>query len=83
MYIGQFPDLCLTENNFVMHVLSTVSRPLERKIDESVRMKYSEADIILNSGSEWRGDRDRVPRASFQAGTVKRMRGNSGRQGDR
>ena len=29
-----------------------------------LRIKDSDADIILNFGSEWRGDR--VPRASFQ-----------------
>ena len=59
-----------TENNFQMRVVKIVSRPLDRQIDESIRIKDSEADIILNSGSEWRGDR--VPRASFQRNRVPR-----------
>ena len=59
-----------TENSFQMRVVKIVSRPLDRQIDESIRIKDSEADIILNSGSEWRGDR--VPRASFQTNRVPR-----------
>ena len=54
----------LTENNFMMRVIRTFSSPLERQIDESIRIKDSEADFILNSGAEWRNDR--IPRASFQ-----------------
>ena len=53
-----------TENNFQMRVLKVISKPLDRQIDESIRIKDSEADFILNSGAEWRNDR--VPRASFQ-----------------
>ena len=71
----------LSQNNFMMRVLRTFSRPLQRQIDESARIRYSEADIIMNSGAEWRGDR--VPRASFQTGTVRRMGGTSGSQRDR
>ena len=48
----------------MMRVIRTFSSPLERQIDESIRIKDSEADFILNSGAEWRSDR--VPRASFQ-----------------
>ena len=64
-----------TEDNFMMKVLRTFSRPLERQIDESVRIKDSMADFIMNSGSEWRGDR--IPRASFQVGSQPRMTGRS------
>ena len=65
----------LIENHFMMRVVRTFSRPLDRQIDESVRIKDSDADIIMNSGSEWRGDR--IPRASFLAGGHTR---NSGRE---
>ena len=59
-----------TENNFQMRVLKIITKPLDRQIDESIRIKDSEAGIILNSGSEWRGDR--VPRASFQTNRAPR-----------
>ena len=65
----------LTEKNFMMRVVKTFSRPLDRQIDESVRIKDSCADIVMNSGSEWRGDR--IPRASFLAGGNNR---NSGKE---
>ena len=44
-----------TENNFQMRVVKQISDPLKRQIDESIRIKDSDADLILNSGSEWRG----------------------------
>ena len=56
----------VTENNFMMRVVRCFSKPLDRQIDESVRIKDSLADIVMNSGSEWRGDK--VPRASFHPG---------------
>ena len=37
--------------------------PLDRQLDESMRLKFSGADITMNSGSEWRGVA--IPRASF------------------
>ena len=37
--------------------------PLDRQLDESMRLKFSGADITLNSGAEWRGVA--IPRASF------------------
>ena len=58
-----------TENNFQMRVVKQISDPLKRQIDESIRIKDSDADNILNSGSEWRGDR--IPRASFQTNRVR------------
>ena len=51
--------------NFEMTVVKAVRGPMDRQIDESIRIKDSTAHIIMNSGSEWRGDA--VPRASFQA----------------
>ena len=52
--------------------------PLDRQLDESMRLKFSGADITMNSGSEWRGVS--IPRASFghtlptnrEAGTARR-----------
>ena len=41
-----------SENNFQMKVVRIISSPLERQIDESIRIQNSEAQIILNSGSE-------------------------------
>ena len=52
----------------MMRFVKTFSRPLDRQIDESVHDSY--ADIVMNSGSEWRGDR--IPRASFLAGGINR-----------
>jgi len=60
----------ITENNFMMRVVSSFSKPLDRQIDESVRIKDSLADIVMNSGSEWRGDK--IPRASFHPGVQTR-----------
>ena len=37
--------------------------PLDRQLDESIRLKYSGANIIMNSGAEWRGES--ITRASF------------------
>ena len=51
--------------NFEMVVLKTVRGATERQIDESIRINSSTADIIMNSGSEWRADA--IPRAAFQA----------------
>ena len=45
-----------SENHFEMKVVKIISKPLERQIDESIRIQNSDANIILNSGSEWRGD---------------------------
>ena len=59
-----------SENHFEMKVVKIISKPLERQIDESIRIQNSDANIILNSGSEWWGDR--VPRASFQTSRAQR-----------
>ena len=61
----------LDETDKIAKVVRIISSPLERQIDESIRIQNSEAQIILNSGSEWRGDR--VPRASFQTSRVRRQ----------
>ena len=37
------------------------SSAMERQVDESLRIKHSCADLIMNSGSEWR--MDPTPRA--------------------
>ena len=37
---------------------------MDRQIDESLRIKHSNAGIVMNSGSEWRGDR--IPRARVE-----------------
>ena len=48
--------------NFRMEGTALFNSPIDRQIDESLRIKYSDADIIMNSGSEWR--MDPIPRAS-------------------
>ena len=35
--------------------------PLDRQLDESMRLKYSGANIIMNSGSEWRESQSPEP----------------------
>ena len=48
---------------FRMEPSGLFNTPLDRQLDESMRIRFSSADIIMNSGAEWRGDP--VPRASF------------------
>ena len=38
---------------------------MERQIEESIRIKDSTAEVLMNSRSEWRADK--IPRAAFQA----------------
>ena len=52
-----------TEMNFQMKIIKTFHSPMDRHINESVRINNSEADVIMNSGSEWRSNR--IPRATF------------------
>ena len=58
--------------NFRMEAIKTFISPLERQLNEALRIKYSDADILINSGSEWR--LDSVPRASFTAPGLDRRR---------
>ena len=51
------------ELSYRMEPCGTFRTPLDRQLNESMRLKYSSASIVLNSGSEWRGDS--IPRASF------------------
>ena len=53
-----------SEMHFQMKVIKTFISPMDRQINESVRINNSEADFIMNSGSEWRSNR--IPRAVFQ-----------------
>ena len=52
--------------SYRMEPSGTFRTPLDRQLDESLRLKYSNGSIVLNSGSEWRGDP--IPRASFVSG---------------
>ena len=47
-------------------------KPLDRQVDEALRIKHSEADILMNSGAEWR--LDAIPRANFTAPDLERRR---------
>ena len=51
--------------HFKMESVGRFHAPLDRQLNESMRIQHSKADIIMNSGSEWRADR--VPRAMFCA----------------
>ena len=55
------------EFHFVMKIEKFFKKPLQRQIDESLRIKYSKDDgvLLMNSGSEWRSDA--IPRAAFTA----------------
>ena len=60
--------------NFEMKAVKTFTTPLERQLDEALRIKNSEADVLMNSGSEWR--LDSIPRANFTAPGLERRRTN-------
>ena len=62
-------------NHFVMEATGTFNKPLDRQVDESIRLKFFDrSGILLNSGSEWRGDS--IPRASFNAPGLERRKRN-------
>ena len=48
-----------------MEALRTFQKPLDRQIEEALRIKNSQFDILMNSETEWRIDS--VPRARFTA----------------
>ena len=58
---NQYHSEAPTMFNFRMEGTGLFCSPLERQIDESLRIKYSSTDVVMNSGSEWR--MDRIPRA--------------------
>ena len=60
------------EMHFRMEALQPFRKPLDRQIDEALRIKNSEFDILMNSGTEWRIDS--VPRARFTAPGLERRR---------
>ena len=60
------------ENNFQIRVLKLISDPLKRQIDANTRIKDSDADIFLNSGSEWRGIGSHELPPNQQGPTVKK-----------
>ena len=49
--------------HFKMESVGRFHSPLDKQLNESMRIQHSIADIFMNSGSEWRADR--VPRAMF------------------
>ena len=56
---GEVPK---SELKFRMVPLRRILKPLDRQISEALLINNSDADILLNSGSEWRSGQ--VPRAS-------------------
>ena len=56
------PEEARVVSHFKMIPLRTFRKPVERQISEALTIANSEADILLNSGSEWRAGR--VPRAA-------------------
>ena len=61
-----------TDLNFKMEAIKSFTTPLERQLNEALRIKHSDADILMDSGSEWR--LDSIPRASFTAPGLERRR---------
>ena len=59
-----------TTLNFRMKGLRHIGRPLDRQIDEAMRIKNSSATVVMNSGAEWR--QPAIPRASFSAPGLER-----------
>ena len=62
------------EFHFVMTVEKFFKRPLQRQVDESMRIKNSKDVILMNNGSEWRSDV--LPRAAFIAPAIERKKKN-------
>ena len=58
--------------NFRLEAIKTFVGPIDRQFDEALRMKHSEANIILNSGAKWR--LYAIPRAHFTAPKLERRR---------
>ena len=65
----------VTALNFRMEAIRTFNTPLERQLDEALRIKNSNANIVMNSGSEWR--LDSIPRANFTAPGLERRRNHN------
>ena len=61
---------CMVIHNFRMKGLRHIGRPLDRQIDEAMRIKNSSATVVMNSGAEWR--QPAIPRASFSAPGLER-----------
>ena len=55
---GGSQDFC-----YKMEPTGVFQTAFDRQLDESMRLKFSGARIVMNSGSEWRGES--IPRASF------------------
>ena len=51
--------------NFRMERMGLFKTPLERQVNEAIRIKNSKADLRMNSGSEWRSDA--IPRTTYSA----------------
>ena len=49
----------------LMEMTGVFKTPLDRQVDEAMRIKNDKVDHIMNSGSEWRADS--IPRAAFSA----------------
>ena len=62
------------EFHFVITVEKFFKKPLQRQVDESMRIKNSNDVILMNSGFEWRGDA--IPRAAFTAPAIERKKIN-------
>ena len=56
------PDAPKAVSNFRMVPVRPFMHPLDRQIREALKIQNCEADIIMNSGSEWRTGR--LPRAA-------------------
>ena len=61
-----------TTLNFRMEGLRHIRRPIDRQIDEAMRIKNSTARILMNSGAEWR--QPAIPRAGFSAPGLEKKR---------
>ena len=46
------------------------NKQLDRQIDEAMRIKHSRAEVLMNSGAEWR--QVAIPRATFSAPGLER-----------
>ena len=49
-------------SNFKMIPVKSVRKPLDRQVSEALDIYNSEAEILMNSGAEWRAGQ--VPRAA-------------------
>ena len=64
------------ELHFVNKAVGSFLKPMDRQINEALRIKNDKVDVRMNSGSEWRADQ--IPRVDFVAPGLTKGGGGQG-----